>query len=289
MRTRSTIHRGAAFTLLELLVSIAILGAVFGLVGAMWGQAGRWNTDIERHADGLRLQRVLSMMKDQWADRRQGVKIGEKKSDVMVTDVQLSFTTASPILFPDWPLVMVTYRIEPERELGRAGLWRLVYEEARVASGTMRVDEVSNQSTVWQPGLDPRGRPVRDRMVLIDGMRWSRLERFGPDESQDKSIDEEARDRDAGLVSAEDDPSDGAPETDEKQAKRADRRHDSEDEGEQDDEPGLNDTTEEKLAKRDMWREMRPGGYSGLIPAVRLVGEKDKEAFACVFVILASR
>jgi len=287
VRTTSLPIRRTGFTLLELMVSIAILGAVFGLVGAMWGQAGSWNSAIDRHADGLRVQRVLTMMKDQWADRRRGVQIGEKKTDVVVTDLQITFTTASPILFPDWPLVVATYRIEPERELGRSGYWRLVYEEARIAAPTVRLEDVSSQSPAWNQGHDPRGRPVRDRMVLLDGLSRVRFERFGRDAEFDDSVKHPPPTADGADESNNDDASpDGSATQD---ARSHTRNKQAENESEEEVEPGLGDTEREKLGKTEMWRPMEEVGYSGVIPAVRLVGEKDKESFACVFVILASR
>ena len=105
------------------------------------------------------------------------------------------------------------------------------------------------------------------------------------------------RDREKGLVRTRDDASNGPSEGDDSEEDRADRRAGSkgrdggvnDQEESEEEETGLDDTEAQKAAKRDTWRPMLAGGYAGVIPAVRMVGEKDKKAFACVFVILASR
>jgi hypothetical protein len=280
---------------MELLLAVAILSAVFGVVATLWNQASGWGADIEKHSEALRLQRVLAMMKDQWSDRRTGVSLGEADASVVITDTQVSFTTATPILFPDWPLVVATYRIEKETDPGRVGLWRLVYEEARVSSGKMQRSDVAREpGTTWEAGRDPRGRPLRDRTVLLAGMSGAQFERFGPAEEADDTVPDSRRSRRANTEGTEPAP-DGSnpqePET-ERDRQRADRqRRDAAAEAGDDaeDEPGLDMTATEREARRQTWRPMEEGGYPGMVPSVRLVGEFEKEKFACVLVILASR
>lgn len=291
--TRHHLGRAGAFTLVELLVSVAILSAVFALVATLWGQGSGWNADIERQGDGLRLQRVLSMMKDQWSNRRMSVPLGNEKAPVVVTDTHLSFPTATPILFPDWPLVVATYRFEQEREFGRAGLWRLVYEESRVSSAPVASADLDRDASQWDGGRDPRGRPVRARTVLIDGLTSLSVERFGPSAAGDETIPEKQRsliaDRDGTAAGS------GQSESDKQLADRdkarADRRKTeaaaAEAGAEDDAEVALTDS--EKEARKAKWRPMEAGGYVGLVPSVRVLGELDKERFACVFVIQASR
>jgi len=281
MRRRTGPSHRIGFTLLELLLAVAILASVFGLVASLWGQASGWNNDIERHGDVLRLQRVLAMMKDQWANRRTSVELGDKKEDVVVSHTQISFTTASPILFPDWPLVVATYRIEPERDLDRLGEWRLIYEESRIASAAVPSEAMRPSDSTRLPDRDPRGRPLRDHTVLLEGMTSARFERFGPAPKPEKS------DTDADPDSEEEskDTSDRAPQL----VQDDSRTRDTDDEIEDGEAPGLEDTEAEKDAKRDRWRPMEELGFTGVIPSVRIVGELDKEKFACVFVILGSR
>lgn len=291
--TRHQLGRSGAFTLVELLVAVAILSAVFALVASLWGQGSGWNSDIERQSDGLRLQRVLTMMKDQWSNRRMSVPLGSDKVPVVVTDGQLSFTTATPILFPDWPLVVATYRFEQEREFDRVGLWRVVYEESRVSSAPVESADLAISETNWEGGRDPRGRPLRARTVLIDGLSSLGVERFGPSAAGDETIPEKRR----SLAESENGTAAGSGQSerdkqlaDRDQARSARKKAETaaaEAGAEDDAEAALTDS--EKEARRARWRPMEVGGYLGLVPSVRVVGEVDKERFACVFVILASR
>lgn len=292
MRTARGTTRFRAFTLLELLVAVAILSAVFALVASLWSQASGWGADIERQSEGLRLQRVVAMMKDQWSNRRTSVALGRDKMPVVSTDTHLTFTTATPILFPDWPLVVATYRLERETEIGRLGLWRIVYEETRVSSARVSSEDLVIEPTRWDAGRDARGRPVRDRMVLLDGMPAVSFERFGPAPEGDDTIPAGPA-GDSTAQGTTDDPQESDENSQVARRRRAqEERREAElaakqASGGEDVEVDL--TEAEKEARRYKWRPMEMGGYLGLVPSIRLVGEYDKERFACVFVVLASR
>lgn len=296
MRPSTSPSRLRGFTLLELLLAVAILSAVFGLVATMWGQASGWDADIEKQGDALRLQRVLAMMKDQWGDRRTGFSMGAEGAPVYITDRQISFSTGTPILFPQWPVVVATYRFEQETEPGRHGLWRIVYEESRVSSSKVDSGALdAGTGLAWDQGRDPRGRPVRDRVVLLDGLTEMRFERFGPSIEFDETVPERKRDEKKveqraggtqGDPAASEQPEDGLTERERDRIRR--QRAEAAETGEAPD-PGLELSPTEKAAMKHTWRPMEEGGYPGIMPSIRMVGELDKERFACVFVVVASR
>ena len=133
-------------TLVELLVSLALLGMIAVLVSMMWGQLRRWGEGSEAAFAALRPQRVHMMLERQWGARAEG---GEEQLLGRVSGDRstLVFTTYRPVVHVAWPFVEATYRVEPV-DLGRPdGLVRVVYSERRlgptletVASG--EVDEI---------------------------------------------------------------------------------------------------------------------------------------------------
>lgn len=119
--------RRRAMTLIELLVSLALLGMLAALAALMWGQLRGWGDDTDRAADALRPHRVHLMLAQQWNTRAPAGDqelLGRPRGST----TGLSFVTLRSIRFPGWPVVEATYTIEPATP-ERAG--RLLYEEKR--------------------------------------------------------------------------------------------------------------------------------------------------------------
>ncbi len=90
----------------------------------------------------------------------------------------VTFVTASPVLFPDWPLVVAAYRIErsdilqPDRD---EPWYALTYTETRVLdpAGAARAGAAFDRT--------PDERPTSDKLVLLWPVAELAFERFGPD------------------------------------------------------------------------------------------------------------
>jgi prepilin-type N-terminal cleavage/methylation domain-containing protein len=168
-------RRRRGMTLLELLLATTILASIMGLVAMLYGHSASWAAGNQEQSDALRLHRVLQVLSDQWATRR---RIAEPNVIVLgesidVDDERLRFLTATPILFPEWPLAWVEYRVEVDPEhRGRGGLHRrLVYRETRVVD----VGEDPDHRA-----FGPDGRRLGEAIVLLDDCAELRWERFGP-------------------------------------------------------------------------------------------------------------
>lgn len=167
MRRRA--QRG--LTLLELLIAMTILASITGGIGLFWSQARAWEEDNRAHRDVLRVERVLSLLREQWGAKRALVTEGAGDaggSGVSFGAEGVTFVTARPVLFPGWGLVNVRYAVERAID----GTYTLVYEESRVLDPT----ELPEAGAY---GVDPRGRPIGDRVVLLEGLDALRVERWG--------------------------------------------------------------------------------------------------------------
>ena len=265
-------------TLLELLLALTIMASVMGLLGAMMAQARGW-TDRSVEDEGLmHLQRIGEAMRTQWADRRTAVKLDDSGKAVTSSSTELSFVTATALLFPDWPLVMATYRIEPDTaHVSSSGLlWRLVYVETRIAG----MDQPPSDYA-----LDAQGRSMRDSIILLDGCADLHWERFGRAKDAEKraenNADGEGDSPDAG---------DRADKTADPTSRTASNQSRTDPARQPQPATGANqaDTT---VAKEDMlflWRPMEDD-LDGYVPAMRLVGNQNREQFGWVFVIRALR
>lgn len=171
----------SGFTLLELLLATTILVAITALIAATWGQMQRWNSENAAHRQSMRLHRVLGMMRDQWQDRRTTVAIDENGAEIAASPTRIDFVTATPILFPEWPIVRASYFFEPDPDAPPGSGWRsrLMYQEARVA----------DMSAPPKEGYDALGLELDRSMVLLSSCEELRFERFGPrvpDPEEDK-------------------------------------------------------------------------------------------------------
>ncbi len=119
--------RRRAMTLIELLVSLALLGMLAALAAMMWGQLRGWGDDTDRASDALRPHRVHLLLAQQWNTRAPAGDQelpGRPRGDA----AGLSFVTLHPIRHPGWPVVEASYRIDPATPEHEA---RLLYEETR--------------------------------------------------------------------------------------------------------------------------------------------------------------
>lgn len=246
------------FTLLETLLALTIIASMMGLLAAIMGQADSWTSQGAEDGALLRLQRVGEAMRSQWADRRTSVVLEEDSSAAVTSPDRLSFTTATPLLFPEWPLVVATYIIEPDGSGGwdDGVRWRLVYQEARVSG---------MDSPPGEYALDVEGRSMFDSRVLLEGCRELAWERFGRATWMERELEDED----------EEGSDDGAREDDAAAplAARGEAR------------PGAVGIENDRELR---WRAFDET-VDRVAPAVRLVGEYEGERFGWVFVVRALR
>lgn len=251
-RTRPEAGHSGGFTLLELLLAITILASISALVAALWAQTGAWAGENSLSHKTMRLPRVRELMRAQWADRRGAFQLTPSGSSVVAMPDRLSFVTATPILFPDWPLVRAEYIVERDYDTpaGAPPAWRVAYEETRLSDlgqPPQKVDDLIASGRGDEAG----------RYILLDGLSVAAFERFG---TGDRSIQR------SGSLVEPDEPSEDP--------KRPIA-------------PAVN-IKPDKDEDEQRWRPFELE-YGGLIPAVRLTGIYEEEAFSCVFVIAGSR
>jgi len=256
----------SAFTLLELLLATSVLALMTVLLSAMGVQLRAWSEDGERLQDSMRLQRVVEVMRDQWAGR---VGVSTTVEGLQTTPEYLSFVTSRPVLDPAFPVVRATYRwVERENDSGEP-LFDLIYEETPVGKiGRSRKPQASDTDQAKpsepkskaQKELESQRRKVEmlakinepaQTWPLLSSFSEGGWERYGLGaivlRNEAAELKEEAPIPEFTLASPE-------------------------------------QIREERLPR---WRE-----YDQKIPgapkAVRLAGTQGKEQFTCVFVIAAS-
>lgn len=188
--TRLRRPRVRAFTLLEVLLAIALLGVLGALIATMWSQARDWTLENASAQRVLRLPRLTELLRTQWADRRATVGAGRASEAVRVGPGEVSFVTATPILFPEWPLVSATWRIVGDEDASTpdAERFRLDYEESPVTTFT---DPDAEQADGAEGAADSRNRRQRlasesratiepRRIALLRGAEALALDRWGP-------------------------------------------------------------------------------------------------------------
>ncbi|TVQ31708.1 MAG: type II secretion system protein [Phycisphaeraceae bacterium] len=169
-------HRRAGMTLLELIIALTLFAFIGSMAATLWSQARSWTDENAAAERSVRTHRVADFMQRQWADRRSDIAGFSAESDaVLVTANRIEFITASPALFPEWPLVRAAYMIErDELYTGppEQAPCRLVYEETRVT----RLD------TFEDTAYDRRGERKKEVITLLDDCRNLRWERFSIEE-----------------------------------------------------------------------------------------------------------
>lgn len=256
MTTRRTPIKGSGrygFTILELLLALTILASVFGLVATLWSQTAAWADENTLTFRTMRMARVRDVMRAQWADRRGAFALNDNGLPVVAAPERLSFVTATPLLFPQWPLVRAEYVIERDFDVpaGQPAAWKLVYVETPLSAldePPLEVEELE------QSGQLEKFR----RYTLLAGLPRLAFERFG--------VGERSELKSGSLITTQRD--------------------------EEDDESNPGDRTQRRaLAEDENVERWRPFDklFIGEIPAVRLVGEREGEEFSCLFVIAGSR
>lgn len=165
-----------AFTLLEVVLGVAVLATVCTLAALAISQARSWSDSESQQSRALRLARVGELFNRQWGDRRNAAPISQSGGSSVLEPARIDFLTATPILHTGWPLVVASYVIKEDFTPGRApGRWyRLEYEESRVSR--LGVGSQAEQSQLKTPATADE-KPLK--AVLLPACRSLRFERFG--------------------------------------------------------------------------------------------------------------
>lgn len=181
------------FTLLEMILSIAIIASVAMLGSSLWIQSAETSSLAQSRERGLLLQRVGALLRDQWADRRALALPGEGEAEQRTGGVRfrpglIGFTTARPILFTNAPLARVEYLVRERAD----GLLDLLYTEQRL----LRFDAAPDDEERSEPPSVLAEEERRAAIVLLEGCEEIRMERFGPAQAPDEDAE---RDTDDGA------------------------------------------------------------------------------------------
>ena len=158
------------FTLLEMVLAIAVLVAVASLGASLWAQASGASVSAQERDRGLKLQRIGGFLRSQWTQRRVLDPLAADADEVSLPRVEISetgvaFPTALAMLFPEAPLVEARYELR--RGIGDGtDLWYIESPITRFGP---------------DPGAELSGRSAAPRRELellrADSIT---LERFGP-------------------------------------------------------------------------------------------------------------
>lgn len=142
--------RSRGMTLLEVLIATTILASLTVIVSTLWAQTKQWTEETATHDSALRLQRALDLLDRQWGSRLLDATLVDGETGaVRVDENSLEFITTEGALFPDWPIVKVSYIAQQTTNADSAATpWRLVYEEIRLGTAS---DVDSNRAGA--PGL----------------------------------------------------------------------------------------------------------------------------------------
>lgn len=119
--------RRGGFTLLEVVLAIAVLVAVASLGAALWTQAGDASLGAQQRERGLKLQRIGTFLRDQWSQRRVLDPLADDEDEaalprIVISETGVTFPTAKAMLFDDSPLVEAQYEVR-RRVGGGMDLW----------------------------------------------------------------------------------------------------------------------------------------------------------------------
>ena len=277
-RTNPSLGR-RAFTLLEVLLAVTVMGMITVLIASMNAQLRDWTERGSERAESVRIQRAIEFMRDQWSSRVNTA--GGRGEGLLTAPGYLSFVTSAPALDPGAPLVRATYR----------------WVERRTDDGNARYDLIYEESPVGRVGPERRGRDEAQQDRRARGADQPAQQRTESPPRDEQEIQREQTRREA-LRARVDDPEhtwtliescehgrwerygQGAIILRNDAAKLEDRAPTSE--------YALATDAVLRAQRRPSWRD-----YDEEIPenarAVRIAGERGKEPFTCVFVTAASR
>ncbi|XHC24719.1 MAG: type II secretion system protein [Phycisphaerales bacterium] len=176
------------FTLLEVVLAIAVLVAVASLGSALWTQAGDASLGAQQRERGLKLQRIGTFLRDQWSQRRVLDPLVDDEDEaglprIVFSETGVTFPTAKAMLFGDAPLVEARYEVR-RRSGGRADLWYIESPITRFGSDA---------------AVESRhGFEAERREVLLLAAGSFEVERYGPPVADDEDAERDETEGGAG-------------------------------------------------------------------------------------------
>lgn len=177
-------------TLLELVLTLAVLASLTGLIAGLLAGSARWSEEELINRDSLRVDRAVRAMREQWSSVRVLTPLESVPPPAAVAEPRsFAFVTSVPLLRANWPLVRARYVIERDAERSRSGdeRWRLVYEETALTdpSGGRRSADADHSAGEERDGRADAealaraafGAPT-ERHVLLEGLTELRFERW---------------------------------------------------------------------------------------------------------------
>jgi prepilin-type N-terminal cleavage/methylation domain-containing protein len=157
--------RHAGLTLLELLVSMAILAAIVTLTAAIWAQARAWADEADGHSGAAETSRIRLLLQQQWSMRRQNAHLDAAEGPPFrLSPDRLEFVTGSAILEPESGLVRAAYIVETSD----GGVQSVMYEEIPLTDPALSI----------RPGAGTAAAQSIRRVTLLtecSDVRWERL------------------------------------------------------------------------------------------------------------------
>jgi prepilin-type N-terminal cleavage/methylation domain-containing protein len=161
-----------AFTLIETVLAVSIIATIATLAAMVFASAASHAEAFAEEDQASRAARITDLAKVQWSNRRviRGAvtRADEDEGLIAFAHDGVSFVTTHPVIFKDWPLVHVTYRVVQEDD----DTFSLLYLETRV------IDTTGQDPVVG--GLAADGRARTGGLVLLERIPELRIERFGP-------------------------------------------------------------------------------------------------------------
>ena len=160
-----------AFTLIETVLAVTLIASVTALAAMVWSSAVSHVEAADDTAAAADAQRIVELATAQWQSRRTIKAIEERGGQdaglIAFAHDGVSFVTTRAVVFTDWPLVHVTYRVVQNDD----GTASLVYLETRVMNTT------GDDPLVGGLGADGRARTAG--IELIANSDSLTVERYG--------------------------------------------------------------------------------------------------------------